>query len=121
VRRAEDLPRDRVEQAGADLLRISETEVLVVTDDSAYGEPWHHPAWALCRGLGSLGFGCVHLRGAEAFRDELSLLMEGFPFTHEAAAALGAALPERAPAREIVVYLGRDPELRGACARLARS
>jgi molybdopterin/thiamine biosynthesis adenylyltransferase len=121
VRQAEHPQRDRVEQAGADILSIGETEVLVVTDDLPCGEPWHHPAWALCRALGALGFGCVHLRGAELFRDDFSMMMEGFPFTQEAAQRLDDALPEEAPPCEVVLHLGSDAELRGASARLARS
>lgn len=121
MRRAEDSREDRVEQAGADVLRISETQVLVVTDDLLAGEPWHHPVWPLCRALGALGFGCVHLRGAEAFGGDFSPLMEGFPFTHEPTLGLDDALPEEASPCEVVLHFGGDPDLRDACARLARS
>jgi molybdopterin/thiamine biosynthesis adenylyltransferase len=121
VRQAEDPQQDRVEQAGADILSISETEVLVVTDDFPSGEPWQHPVWPLCRALGALGFGCVHLRGAEVFREDFSMMMEGFPFTQEPALRLDDALPEEAPRCEIVLHFGSDPGLRGACARLAQS
>ena len=121
MRRAEDPRQDRVEQAGADILSISETEVLVVTDDFPSGEPWHHPVWPLCRALGALGFGCIHLRGAEVFRDDFSMMMEGFPFTQESALRLEDALPQDAPPREIVLHFGSDRDLRGASARLAQS
>jgi molybdopterin/thiamine biosynthesis adenylyltransferase len=117
----ESLWQDRVGQAGADILSISESQVLVVTDDLAAGEPWHQPVWPLCRALGALGFGCVHLRGAEAFCDDFSLLMEGFPFTHAAAMWLEDALPDEAAPCEIVLHFGSDPGLRDACAELARS
>jgi molybdopterin/thiamine biosynthesis adenylyltransferase len=121
MRSAEDPRQDRIEQAGADIVSISETEVLVVTDDLPSGEPWNHPVWPLCRALGALGFGCIHLRGAEAYRDDFSMMMEGFPFTQEAALRLGDALPEEAAPYEIVLHFGGDPALRDACARLARS
>jgi molybdopterin/thiamine biosynthesis adenylyltransferase len=100
---------------------ISETEALVVTDDLPSGEPWHHPVWPLCRAFGALGFGCVHLRGAEAFRDDFSMMMDGFPFTHETALRLGGALPREPAPCEIVLHFGSDPDLRDAGARLARS
>jgi molybdopterin/thiamine biosynthesis adenylyltransferase len=121
VRRAEVPWEARVEQAGADILSISETEVLLVTDDLLPGEPWHHPVWPLCRALGALGFGCVHLRGAEAFRYDFSLLMQGFPFAQESALRLDRGLPEETPSCEIVLHFGSDPDLQDACARLARS
>ncbi len=59
-----DQVEDRIAQAGADVLAIAETTVLIVLDDPPQGQPWEHPAWALCRGLGALGFGTIHLCGA---------------------------------------------------------
>ena len=108
-------PQGRVGQAGADVLRIGETVVLVAVDDSDIGEPWFHPAWALCRALGALGFGFVHLRGGEAVREEFSLLMEDFPF------AQTDSLLEDAPPCDMVLHLGSDPASREACARHALS
>jgi molybdopterin/thiamine biosynthesis adenylyltransferase len=108
-------PRDRVGQAGADVLRISETVVLVAVDDVDFGEPRFHPAWALCRALGALGFGFVHLRGAGGFGEEFSLLMEGFPFTQDDSPL------KSAPPCDMVLHLGSDPDSREAWARLALS
>jgi len=115
MRTREEPLQDRVGQAGADILRISETAVLVVVDEADLGEPWFHPAWVLCRALGALGFGFIHLRGAEAFGEDFSLLMEGFPFARH-----GPPL-EEAPPFDMVLHLGSDPDSRNACAGLALS
>jgi molybdopterin/thiamine biosynthesis adenylyltransferase len=108
-------PQDRVGQAGVDVLRISETVVMVAVDDVDIGEPWLHPAWVLCRALGALGFGLVYLRGAGAAGEEFSLLMQGFPFT------LDDSPLTDAPPCDMVLHLGSDPDSREACARLAQS
>jgi molybdopterin/thiamine biosynthesis adenylyltransferase len=105
----------RLEQAGADVLRICETTVLVAADAAASDAPWLHPAWPLCRGLGAAGFGCVHLRGLAEYRDDFLGLMEGFPFTQEPA----GCPPGEAPPCDIVLHLGDDPDARDAWARLA--
>ena len=72
-----DQVEDRIAQAGADVLAIAETTVLIVLDDPLQGQPWEHPAWALCRGLGALGFGTIHLSGAGEHAGDFSTLMEG--------------------------------------------
>jgi molybdopterin/thiamine biosynthesis adenylyltransferase len=107
-----------VDQAGADLLRIAETAVLVVVDEELAGDPACHPAWPLCRGLGALGFGVVELRGAEDDGEDFSLLMRDFSFLHGSALGLGRP---RGRAHDIVLHLGNDSEAREACAHLARS
>ena len=112
---SEDPLQDRVGQAGADILRISQTAVLVAVDEVDLADPWLHPAWALCRALGALGFGFIHLRGAGAFGEDFSLMMEGFPFTQ------GDLLPAAASPCDMVLHLGTDPTSREACARLALS
>ena len=111
----EDPPQDRVSQAGADILRISQTGVLVCVDEVDLADPWFHPAWALCRALGALGFGFVHLRGAGAFGDEFSLMMDDYPFTHS------DLLAEAIPPCDIVLHLGTNPRARAAYAGLALS
>jgi len=115
MRSGEDPLQDRVGQAGADILRISETVVLVAVDEIDLREPWFHPAWTLCRALGALGIGFVHLRGAEAFGEDFSLLMEGLPFAQD------DSLLEQTPSCDMVLHLGSDPDSRDACARLAAS
>jgi molybdopterin/thiamine biosynthesis adenylyltransferase len=111
---------DRLAQAGADVLRIAGTSVLVVADLSPASEPWRHPAWPLCRGLGALGFGCVHLWCAEEHHDDIAELMEGFPFVPDVAPAPGR-WASGAPACDVVLSVGNDVGLRNACARLARA
>jgi molybdopterin/thiamine biosynthesis adenylyltransferase len=107
--------QNRVVQAGADVLRIGETALLVAVDEADIDVPWFHPAWALCRALGALGFGLVQLRGAGAFGDEFSLLMEGFPFAQDESPL------EEAPPCDMVLHLGSDPDSREVCARHALS
>ena len=107
--------QDRVGAAGADVLRIGETVVLVAVDEVDIVEPWFHPAWPLCRALGALGFGFVHLLGAGMFGEEFSLLMESFPFARD------DPPPGDAPPGDVVLHLGSDPGLREDWARLALS
>ena len=87
--------------------------MLIAIDELDLCEPWFHPAWALCRALGALGFGLIRLRGAEVFAEDFSLLMEGLPFAQD------DSLLEATPACDVVLHLGSDPDSRGACARLA--
>jgi molybdopterin/thiamine biosynthesis adenylyltransferase len=107
--------QDRVSQAGVDIVRIGQMVVLVAVDEVDLADPWFHPAWALCRALGALGFGFVHLRGAGAYGEDFELMMEGFPFTH------GDLLPDATPPCDMVLHLGTDPHAQEACARLALS
>jgi molybdopterin/thiamine biosynthesis adenylyltransferase len=104
-----------VGQAGADILRIAQTGVLVAVDEIGLANPWFHPAWPLCRALGALGFGGVHLSGAGAAGEDFSVMMDDFPFTY------GDLLSEATPPCEIVVHLGTDPDRQETCARFARS
>jgi adenylyltransferase/sulfurtransferase len=110
----------RIGQAGADLLRLAETTVLVIVDEVLAHDPVGHPAWPLCRGLGALGFGRVELRGAEDDGDDFALLMRGFSFRHGPALRSGEPSGRAAP-RQIVLHLGSDPEVRAAAAERARS
>ncbi|MEE8476068.1 MAG: ThiF family adenylyltransferase, partial [Myxococcota bacterium] len=110
-----DGDHDRVGQAGADSVRISQTAVLVVVDEVDLGDPWFHPARLVCGALGALGFGGIHLRGAGAFGEDFSQTMEGFPFTHD------DLRPETTPPCHMVLHLGTNSATRDDCARIAQS
>ena len=77
-----DLQQNRLDQAGADIQRIGRTSVLVVVDEVDLTLPQFHPAWPLCRALGALGFGNIHLLGAGLFGEAFALMMEGFQFEY---------------------------------------
>ena len=66
---------DRVALAGADVLRIGETRVLIVVDEAPIWPPSAHPAWALCRGLGALGFADIQLCTSGGYAVDLSPLL----------------------------------------------
>jgi molybdopterin/thiamine biosynthesis adenylyltransferase len=100
---------DRLVGAGVDLTSLGEASAVVVVDGMMGGEPWAHPAWALCRGLGALGFGSVELRGAQEYAPAFSLLMQGTAFRHLPAPLTGGPAPERPGGSEIVLHLGGDP------------
>jgi molybdopterin/thiamine biosynthesis adenylyltransferase len=104
-----------VVEAGADILRIGETTVLVAVDAADLADPMFHPAWALCRALGGLGFGFIRLVGAGIVGEELSLRMASFPFARD------DLPPGEAPPADVVLHLGSDRGSREAWARLARS
>lgn len=106
---------ERLFQAGVDIASISEARVVVIVDGLTSGAPWAHPAWALCRGLGALGFGSIELWGGEEYRPAFSLLMEGVAFRHQPAGFADSHGSERAAATEIVLYLGSDPLTRESC------
>jgi molybdopterin/thiamine biosynthesis adenylyltransferase len=110
---------DRLLGAGVDVASISEATAVVVVDGMTGNGPWAHPAWALCRGLGALGFGGVELRGAEEYLPAFSFLMQGVPFRHLPAGLPGVYESERAAGSEVVLYLGSDPLSREACLKYA--
>lgn len=101
---AADPQEHRVAQAGADILSISETKVLVAVDDSDASPIWFHPAWALCRALAALGIGGVHLRASGDYFRGISPLMTGVRFTWEPAQHFS----RRASSCDIVLHLGND-------------
>jgi molybdopterin/thiamine biosynthesis adenylyltransferase len=110
-----DLQQNRLDQAGADILRIGRTSVLVVVDEVDLTLPQYHPAWPLCRALGALGFGNIHLLGAGPLGEEFALMMEGFPFEY------GEEVWGETPTCDIVLHLGTQPELQQHSARLAQA
>jgi hypothetical protein len=110
---------ERLIEGGADLLSLAETTVLVVADDPPGWDAWRHPVWALSRSLAALGFGAVHLHGAESLYYEFQALMAGVSFTHRArhrADAVFAGEPF-----DVVLHLGGDPDASEACAALGGS
>ncbi len=103
---------ERLFRAGVAVASISETTAVVIVDGVTGNGPWSHPVWALCRGLGALGFGSVELRGAEEYLPAFSVLMQGIAFQHLPAGFAGGNESERAAGSEIVLYLGCDSLLR---------
>ena len=112
-------PEDRLAQAGADVLRLAETGVLVVLDDAPRGFPWEHPAWALCRGLQALGFGQLRISAARGYIGDLSLLLPAPEFDSTPASYLKALEREEAEIFGVVLHLGSSPDTRRRCAQLA--
>jgi molybdopterin/thiamine biosynthesis adenylyltransferase len=109
---------DRVSQAGADILSIAETTVLVVVEDSLLGPTWRHPVWALCKGLAALGLGAIHLRAPGGYFEALSPLMHGAWFVQEGAHEPDPGPCEEGAAYDVVLHFGNDPEARRRCAPL---
>jgi molybdopterin/thiamine biosynthesis adenylyltransferase len=99
----------RLIAAGADVLTISEATAVVTVDGIPGCAPWEHPAWALCRALGALGFGRVELHGGEEHSFEFSQLMDGVVFRHTPAEWMGGLASPRSQGQEIIVHLGSDP------------
>ncbi|MBW2413243.1 MAG: ThiF family adenylyltransferase [Deltaproteobacteria bacterium] len=112
-------PEDRLAQAGADALRIAETGVLVVLDDSPRGLPWDHPAWALCRGLQALGFGQVQLAASGPSVGDLSTLMPAAEFESMPTLYLGDLGRADDGTFGVVLHLGSSPQVRRRCAHFA--
>jgi len=112
-------PEDRLVQAGADVLQIAETGVLIVLDDPPRGLPWEHPAWALCRGLCALGFGQVQISGARSDIGDLSLWLPELELEPMPSTYLGELERDGAEAFGVVLHLGRSTATRRRCAELA--
>ncbi len=71
---------DRISDAGVDVLNLTQTSVLIKVGDIIPEQLRQHPVYALCRSLGSLGFGSVHLCGAADYFDGLDEVMKGNNF-----------------------------------------
>jgi molybdopterin/thiamine biosynthesis adenylyltransferase len=113
---AEESWESRVSQAGADILNIAETTILVVVDDSPLGPTWRHPVWPLCRSLAALGFGAIHLRAPNGYFEALSPLMHGAWFVQEGADGPDPVSCEENAEYDVVLHLGNDPRARRRCA-----
>lgn len=115
----QDPDADRVALAGADVLRIAETRVLLVVDEAPLWPPSEHPAWALCRGLGALGFADIQLCTSRDHAVDLSPLLPdggvGWPSPLE----LHDICAAEAGDFEVVLHLGGMRRAKEECAALA--
>jgi molybdopterin/thiamine biosynthesis adenylyltransferase len=71
---------ERIQDAGVNVLKISETSVLVKIDNIETENLILHPVYALCRGLSALGFRAIFLCGASDYFDELDEVTQGSNF-----------------------------------------
>ena len=106
---------DRISSAGADVLRIGETTVVVVVDEAPRGPAQEHPAWALCRGLDALGFADTRLCGS----GDAPLALAGLLPDGGRAVELDDVYDEGAGGPEFVLHMGGAPGTRARCAALA--
>lgn len=115
---------DRISDAGVDVLQLAQTSVLIKVGDLVPKRVWQYPVYALCRGLGTLGFGSIYLCGAADYFDDLDKVMRGSNFMQQPGVWLTEGQAHTAaPDADVIVDMTNDVALESFCNRvsLARS
>lgn len=112
---------DRISDAGVDIFQIAETSVLLKVGDISAQCVRQHPVYALCRGLGALGFDSIHLCGAVEYFDVMAEVMDGCNFVQHPGIWLAEEMAmEMAPEDvDLIIDLTNEIGFRSFCQDLA--
>lgn len=110
---------DRISDAGVDVLQLTQISVLVKVSDIVRERVWQHPAYALCRGLGALGFGSIYLCGAADYFDNLDEVMQGSNFIQQPGVWLMEEQTHAVPETDVIVDMTNDIASESFCNQLS--
>jgi len=110
---------DRISDAGVDVLHLAQTSILIKVGNIVPERVWQHPVYALCRGLGALGFGSIYLCGAADYFDDLDEMMRGSNFTQQPGVWLTEEQTHAAPETEVIIDTTNDVALESFCSQLS--
>ena len=113
------LATSRLVEAGLDALRLADTRILVKIGDVSAEQVDGHPVHPLCRSLGAMGFGFVHVRGAAEYFPSLERAMEGCNFDQQPGIWLSESVAAASPECDLIVDLGNDPGAESFCGHLS--
>jgi adenylyltransferase/sulfurtransferase len=110
---------DRIKDAGVDVLCLTQTSVLIKVGDIMPEGLRQHPVYALCRGLGALGFGAIYLYGATDYFDELDEIMKGSNFIQQPGMWLMEEQTHATPETDVIIDMTNDVASESFCRQLS--
>jgi molybdopterin/thiamine biosynthesis adenylyltransferase len=110
---------NRIRDAGVDVLHLAQTSVLIKVGDIVLEKLRQHPVYALCRGLGALGFGSVYLYGAADYFDELDEVMKESNFIQQPGVWLMEEQTYAVPETDVIIDMTNDVASESFCNQLS--
>jgi molybdopterin/thiamine biosynthesis adenylyltransferase len=110
---------NRIRDAGVDVLHLAQTSVLIKVGDIVLEQLRQHPVYALCRGLGTLGFGAMYLYGAADYFDELDEVIKGSNFIQQPGIWLMEEQMYTVPETDVIIDMTNDVTSESFCRRLS--
>lgn len=114
-----ELSSDRISQAGLDMEKISRTSVLLKVGDIKPELLRQHPVFALCRSLGAIGIGSLHLCGSPDYFDCLDDIMGNTVFVQHPGIWLTEELALMSPKVDMIIDLTNNFGSNSYCGKLS--